>query len=134
MTLVDSSVWIDYFRGTTTPQTDLLDAMLGTETLATGDIILTEVLQGFARQDEFDLALNLMNRFEIIDIGGADIAVLAAQNFRALRGFGITVRKTIDTLIATRCIENGYALLYSDRDFDPFVQHLGLLSPNQVET
>lgn len=126
MTLVDSSVWIDYFRGTITPQTDQLDSLLGSELLATGDIILTEVLQGFERPNDFDTALNMMARFEVIDIGGADIAVKAARNFRSLRQLGITVRKTIDTLIATRCIESGYALLYSDRDFEPFVQHLGL--------
>ena len=126
MTLVDSSVWIDYFRGTITPQTDQLDSLLGSELLATCDIILTEVLQGFERPNDFDTALNMMARFEVIDIGGADIAVKAARNFRSLRQLGITVRKTIDTLIATRCIESGYALLYSDRDFEPFVQHLGL--------
>ena len=133
MILVDSSVWIDYFRGTNTPQADKLDALLGAEPLATGDVVLTEVLQGFQRQTDFDTALSLMIRFEIIDIGGTNIAVQAARNFRTLRGLGVTVRKTIDTLIATRCIEDNHALLYSDRDFDSFVLHLGLISAMSAE-
>ena len=128
MILVDSSVWIDYFRGAPTPQTDRLDALLGAEPLATGDVVLTEVLQGFTSERNFDRALRLLTSLSVVDIAGRDIAVQAARNFRALRARGVTVRKTIDTLIATRCIESGYALLYGDRDFDPFVEHLGLLS------
>jgi predicted nucleic acid-binding protein len=126
--VVDSSVWIDYFWGISTPQTDRLDALLGAEPLAAGDVVLTEVLQGFAAEQDFNQALRLVTSLFIVDIGGRDIAVKAARNFRALRARGVTVRKTIDTLIATRCIEDGHALLYSDRDFDPFVQHLGLRS------
>jgi predicted nucleic acid-binding protein len=126
--LVDSSVWIDYFRGAATPQTDRLDALLSAEPLAVGDIVLTEVLQGFAAARDFDQALALMTTMPVIDIGGREIAIKAAGHYRALRAKGVTVRKTIDTLIATRCIEDGYALLYSDRDFDPFVEHLGLCS------
>ncbi len=128
MILVDSSVWIDYFRGAATPQTDRLDALLGAEPLATGDLILTEVLQGFDSERHFNNALRLLTSLSVIDIAGQEIAEQAARNFRILRARGVTVRKTIDTLIATRCIEGGYALLYSDRDFDPFVDHLGLLS------
>lgn len=128
MILVDSSVWIDYFRGIATPQTNRLDAMLGSEPLVIGDIILAEVLQGFTSDHDFNQALRLLTSFSVINIGGQDIAVKAALNFRALRARGVTIRKTIDTLIATRCIENGYALLYADRDFDPFVEHLGLAS------
>ncbi len=127
MILVDSSVWIDYFRGAATPQTNQLDLLLGSESLAIGDLMLAEVLQGFARQDDFDSAMALLGSLTVIDIGGQDIAVKAARNFRALRAKGVTVRKTIDTLIATRCIEDGHSLLYSDRDFDPFVEHLGLM-------
>ena len=126
--LVDSSVWIDYFRGVPTGRTDRLDELLGREPLAVGDIILTEVLQGFDRDKDFDQALRLMTSLTLVEIVGRDIAVQAARNFRALRARGVTVRKTIDTLIATRCIEDGLALLYSDRDFDPFVEHLGLKS------
>lgn len=127
MILVDSSVWIDYFRGNATPQTDKLDALLGGEPLAVGDIILTEVLQGFTSERDFRQAERLMVSLISIDIGGQSIAIQVARNFRTLRSAGITIRKTIDTLIATRCIEDGLTLLYSDRDFDPFVEHLGLI-------
>jgi len=126
--LVDSSVWIDYFRGVATPQSNRLDALLGTVPLATGDIVLAEVLQGFNLERDFDSALRLLASLSIIDIGGRDVAVQAARNFRLLRAQGITVRKTVDTLIATRCIMSGHVLLYSDRDFDPFVAHLNLMS------
>jgi predicted nucleic acid-binding protein len=128
MILVDSSVWIDYFRGTTTPQVERLDSLLGIEPLAIGDLILTEVLQGFNSERDFNQAKAMLAALEVIDIGGHAIAVQAARNFRSLRQRGVTVRKTIDTLIATRCIESDCALLYSDRDFDPFVEHLGLRS------
>ena len=128
MILVDSSVWVDYFRGVATPQSDRLDALLGVEPLATGDIVLTEVLQGFTAERDFNNALRILTSLSIIDIAGQDIAVQAAQNFRCLRRHGVTARKTIDTLIATRCIISSHALLYSDRDFDPFVEHLGLKS------
>jgi predicted nucleic acid-binding protein len=124
--LVDSSVWIDYFRRLRTPETDRLDALLGTDEVVIGDLMLTEVLQGFTRDGEFDTALRLMSPVPVIDIGGKDIAIQAAKNFRYLRTLGVTIRKTIDTLIATRCIEDDYALLFSDRDFEPFVEHLRL--------
>jgi len=126
--LVDSSVWIDYFRGVSTPQSDRLHQLLDVEPLAIGDLILTEVLQGFTRQRDFDQALELLSGLTLVEIGGHDVAVQAARNFRALRALGVTARKTIDTLIATRCIESGYPLLFSDRDFEPFVEHLGLES------
>ncbi|PKP96708.1 MAG: VapC toxin family PIN domain ribonuclease [Alphaproteobacteria bacterium HGW-Alphaproteobacteria-13] len=130
MILVDSSVWIDYFRGTATPQVEMLDWMLGEVPLAVGDIILTEVLQGFTSDRDFNRARQLLAPFDVIEIAGTDIAIPAAHNFRRLRALGITVRKTIDTLIATRCIESGHSLLDSDRDFDPFVEHLGLERAN----
>jgi predicted nucleic acid-binding protein len=126
MILVDSSVWIDYFRGTVTPQTDRLDALLGNEPLCVGDLVLTEVLQGFNTDREFNQARQLLTSLDIIGLGGQQTAIQAARNFRSLRLLGITVRKTIDTLIATACIEKDLRLLYSDRDFDPFVEHLGL--------
>lgn len=128
MILVDSSVWIDYFRGTSTPQAEKLDALLGIEPIATGDLVLTEVLQGFVSDRDFSQARKLMTSLVILDLAGQDLAIQAAKNFRVLRSLGITVRKTIDTVIATRCIESGLPLLYSDRDFDPFVEHLGLRS------
>ncbi|MBK7081458.1 MAG: PIN domain nuclease [Betaproteobacteria bacterium] len=126
MIVVDSSVWIDYFRGRATPQVETLDALLGVEPVATGDLMLTEVLQGFAGDRDFNRARKLLTSLVIVDLAGPSVAVKAAENFRALRRLGISVRKTIDTVIATHCIENRLPLLYSDRDFDPFVEHLGL--------
>lgn len=128
MILVDSSVWIDYFRGAATPQAEKLDSLLGEELIATGDLILTEVLQGFGSDRDFNQARKLMTSLVVVDLAGRDIAIRAAKNFRALRALGVTARKTIDTIIATRCIESGLPLLYSDRDFDPFVERLGLRS------
>jgi predicted nucleic acid-binding protein len=126
--LVDSSVWIDYFRGVSTPQVGRLDELLGSEIVATGDLVLTEVLQGFRTDRDFNEATRLLTSLVIVDLGGRDVAIQAARNFRALRALGVTVRKTIDAVIATRCIESRLALLYSDRDFEPFVRHLGLRS------
>lgn len=128
MILVDSSVWIDYFRGTASAETDRLDDLLGREPVLIGDLILAEVLQGFTAERDFDRALRMLGALDCVDLGGRDIAVQAARNFRHLRAKGITVRKTIDTIIATRCIERDLALLFSDRDFQPFVDHLGLVS------
>jgi predicted nucleic acid-binding protein len=126
--LVDSSVWIDYFNGTVTPQTEKLDHLLGSEPLAIGDLILTEVLQGFADEREFEQAHKLLTFLTVVDLGGRDVAVQAARHFRVLRRAGITVRKTIDSVTATRCILSNYDLLHSDRDFVPFTKHLGLRS------
>lgn len=126
MILVDSSVWIDYFRGARTRQTNALDGLLGKEPVATGDLILTEVLQGFRTDRDFNQAKDLLTSLIVLDLGGRSMAIQAARNFRTLRLLGVTIRKTIDTVIATRCIEDKHHLLYSDRDFDPFVMHLGL--------
>jgi len=126
MILVDSSVWIDFFRGTPTPQVELLDALLGTEPLAIGDLILAEVLQGFRSDRDFNQARQLLLTFEMVNIVDTQTAIQAAKNFRALRTKGITVRKTIDTLIATCCLQKGHILLHSDRDFEPFATYLGL--------
>jgi hypothetical protein len=126
MWIVDSSVWIDYFGGRVTPQTDLLHAALGQQALALGDIILCEVLQGYRHQRDFDAARQALLQFPVYSIGGTEIALKSAENYRALRHQGITVRKTIDCLIATFVIERGFTLLHSDRDFDPFETHLGL--------
>jgi predicted nucleic acid-binding protein len=128
--LVDSSVWVDYFRGVDTAETDKLDTLLGVEQIMTGDLILTEVLQGFISEREFNQGRKLLASLPTIPLIGEEIAVQAARNFRMFRTRGITIRKTIDTLIATSCIEKEISLLYSDRDFDPFVQHLGLRSAN----
>ena len=126
MILVDSSVWIDYFRGTRDEQTDILDALLSSEPVAVGDLMLAEVLQGFNSERDFNQAKNVLLSLHQIDIGGTEIAIQAARNFRTLRLHGVTVRKTIDVLIATRCSESNLLLLHSDRDFDAFERHLGL--------
>ncbi|MCZ4312202.1 PIN domain nuclease [Comamonadaceae bacterium G21597-S1] len=126
MILVDSSVWIDFFNGTPTPQTNTLDTLLASEPVAIGDLILAEVLQGFRSERAFNEARRLLGALELVVLGGADIAIEAARNFRRLRAKGVTVRKTVDTFIATRCIVSNLVLLHNDRDFDPFERHLGL--------
>ena len=126
MILVDSSVWIGYFRGEITAQTERLDRLLGQEPLAIGDLILLEMLQGFDHARDFDHARNLLTSLFVVELGGQEVAIKAARNFRKLRRLGVTVRKTVDTIIATRCIEDGYELLHCDRDFDAFEIHLGL--------
>jgi predicted nucleic acid-binding protein len=124
--LVDSSVWIDYFRGVANPQTAVLDALLDRELLCIGDLNLAEVLRGFADERDFKAARKMLTSLVVVELGGREIAIQAANNFRILRGRGATVRKTIDTIIATRCIESGYELLHNDKDFEPFAAHLGL--------
>jgi predicted nucleic acid-binding protein len=124
--LVDSSVWVDYFRSADTPQVALLDSLFGRSPLAVGDLIAAEVLQGVRDEREFKWVKKTLDAFEHIDLAGYDLAVKASENYRSLRAIGITIRKTIDTLIATRCIEDRLTLLHADRDFLPFAQHLGL--------
>ena len=126
MILVDSSVWIDYFRGSATRQADRLDELLGAVPIAVGDLILTEVLQGFGTDREFNAARRLMSALELVNLGGLEVAIEAAKNYRKLRELGVAVRKTIDTVIATRCIVSGLQLLHDDSDFDAFEEHLGL--------
>lgn len=127
MILVDSSVWIDYFNGTQSRETDILDNRLGVDFVVVGDLILAEVLQGFRSEEDFQVAKELLTDLGLIGLVGVENAVIAADNYRLLRKKGVKVRKTIDTLIATFCIEKEIPLLYSDRDFDPFVEHLGLM-------
>lgn len=100
--------------------------LLGHEPLAIGDLILAEVLQGFDSERDFKAAQRLLTSLHVVEMGGQGIAIQAAKNYRVLRRHGVTIRKTIDTIIATRCIESGYDLLHSDRDFDPFAAYLGL--------
>ncbi|GEM73295.1 type II toxin-antitoxin system VapC family toxin [Sphingomonas aquatilis] len=126
MIVVDSSVWIDYFRGVQSVQTAYLDAAFGRTPVVAGDLIVAEVLQGFSDDRSFQLAEARFSLTDLLVISDHRVAVQAARNYRHLRSLGITIRKTIDTLIATRCILDRLPLLYSDRDFDPFVQHLGL--------
>lgn len=127
--LVDSSVWIDLAANRITLQTVALkDITARGGRLLVGDLILAEVLQGTRSARNFQQMLSWMSEFNGISVCDHRVAVEAARHYRHLRGLGITIRKTIDTLIATRCILDRLPLLYSDRDFDPFVQHLGLRS------
>lgn len=126
MTLVDTSVWIDYFNGKDTAQTRWLYANAGSEPLLIGDIILGELLQGFQDQVAFDTTRQYLARFGQVSLIDPQLAVECARNYRRLRREGITIRKTIDCIIATYCIEVGCCLLHCDRDFDPFEAHLGL--------
>ena len=127
MILVDSSVWIDYFSGIANIQTDKLDQLLGKEPVAVGDLILTEVLQGFRHDKDYRIAKSLFSDVEVFDMLGRDIAIKSADNFRALRKQGITIRKTADVIIATFCIERDLPLLFSNKDFKPFVNHMSLI-------
>jgi len=126
MIVADTSVWIDYVNGTVTPQTNILDIELENRRVATGDLIMVEFLQGFRDDNQFQEAKDLMDSLEYYDFVGRELAVNAAQNFRKLRKKGITIRKTIDVLIATFCIEYGFELLHNDKDFDPMEEILGL--------
>lgn len=126
MILVDSSVWIDYFNGQKTDASEYLDSVLGKEYLLIGDLILTEVLQGFKSEKDFNTGKKLLTSLEVVDLSNQHLAIKSAENFRALRKIGLTVRKTIDVVIATYCIEKNITLLQSDKDFLPFSEHLGL--------
>ena len=126
MICVDSSVWIDYFNGRITKQTDLLDDFLGYELIVIGDLILTEVLQGFQDDRDFNKAKKFLDSLLFRPMLGKDLAIKCAGNYRILRKKGVTVRKTIDVIIATFCIENNLLLLHSDRDFKAMEEHLML--------
>ena len=131
MILVDSSVWIDYFNGLKTWQTNLLDNLLSDVPIIVGDLILAEILQGFRSDDDYESAKSYLSDLPSRQMGGYQVAVQSAQNYRILRKKGVTVRKTIDVIIGTFCIMEGFPLLHDDRDFDPMVSHLSLkiLSP-----
>lgn len=126
MIFVDSSVWIDYFNGNDTPETNKLDSVLGTSRVCIGDIVLTEVLQGFRNDKDFETASELLKSLIILNVLDTPIALKSASNFRLLRKKGLTVRKTIDVVIATFCLENDIPLLHSDKDFAAFHEHLNL--------
>ncbi len=132
MILVDSSVWINYFNGISTWQTDLLDHHLSNTPIIIGDLILTEVLQGFRSNTDFETAKNFLSALQFRQIGGYNVAIQSANNYRILRKEGVTVRKTIDIIIATFCIIEGLSLLHDDRDFDPMVTHFSLKTPSPL--
>lgn len=126
MIMVDSSVWIDYFNGAETPATKKLDSLLGVQPVCTGDLILVEVLQGFRQDQDYQAAKTLLCALPVCAMLGVNMGLKSADNFRKLRKQGITIRKTIDAMIATYCIENNLPLLHSDKDFQPFQQFFGL--------
>ncbi len=126
MVIVDTTVWIDYLAGTANPHTSWLDQALGRQRLGLTDLILCELLQGIRKDAAFQQVRHDIAKFHVFATGGIDLAVAAAQNYRWLRAHGHAVRKTIDCLIATYCIETRHWLLHRDHDFDPFEKHLGL--------
>ena len=126
MIVVDASVWIDFFNGSSTPEVERLDALLGVIPVAVGDLTLVEVLQGFRLERDVATARQLFQSLPVLAMLGPQNAYKAAENYRFLRRKGITVRKTIDGIIATACVEAKLPLLFSDRDFLPYVEHLGL--------
>jgi predicted nucleic acid-binding protein len=124
--IVDTTVWVDYLRGTQNPETEWLEIEADRRRLGLTDLILCEVLQGVRSEQEFIQVRSELEKFALFETGGEELAIAAATNFRIIRGKGKTVRKTIDCLIATFCVMNGHALLHRDRDFDSFEQILGL--------
>jgi predicted nucleic acid-binding protein len=124
--VVDTTVWIDYLRGTPTPESEWLEREANQTRLGLTDLTLCEVLQGVRNDREFELVQEELSKFAIFETGGERLAVAAAKNFRTMRQKGLTVRKTIDCLIASFCILNGHSLLHRDSDFEPFERFLGL--------
>jgi predicted nucleic acid-binding protein len=127
MIAVDSSVWIDFLNGNDTREVAHLSSLLGAEPLLVGDIVLLEVLQGIGSEADARRVEEALRRFDVEPMLDPELAVLAATHYRHLRGFGITLRKTIDLIIGTFCIARGHALLTADRDFAPMARHLGLM-------
>lgn len=134
MILVDSSVWIAYFNGQNIWQSDALDNLLQNEPILIGDLILTEVLQGFRSDRDFNKAKEFLAFLVFVEMGGSRIAMQSASSYRLLRQKGVTARKTIDIIIGTYCIENKISILHDDHDFDPMEKHLGLkvVAPNSI--
>ena len=126
MLIVDSTVWVDYFNGVENPQTDYLDQIADKTPILIGDLILAEVLQGFREDADFEKARRALGKYMQVEMVNPELALQSARNYRLLRRNGITVRKTIDSLIATYCIENEHDLLHKDSDFDGYEKHLGL--------
>lgn len=126
MTLADTSVWIDYFNGVSNWQSERLDALLGSEVVAMGDLILAEVLQGFRNAADYLRAKSLLTTLPFFSLAGYERALATADNYRLLRKRGVTIRKTVDVFIATACLDYDFELLHNDRDFDAMESILGL--------
>ena len=126
MILVDSSVWIGHFRDAATEPVLRLRALIERELLLVGDLVLCEVLQGVRSDAEARLVEDALREFELVTLVDPELAIIAAANYRLLRGRGVTVRTTVDLLIGAFCIERGHVLLHNDRDFEPMERFLGL--------
>lgn len=126
MVIVDTTIWVDYLKGSSSPEVEWLDRELTRQRLGLTDLMLCEILQGIPSDPQAAKVQRELRRFELFETGGIDLAIAAARNYRRLRARGYTVRKTVDCLIATFCLENGHRLLHNDRDFDPFEKVLGL--------
>jgi predicted nucleic acid-binding protein len=124
--IVDTTVWVDYFRDSRTPEVEWLERELDNQRIGLTDLTLCEILQGVREDREFEQVRRELSNFELFDTGGENLAIAAAQNFKTLRKNGRTVRRTIDCLIASFCILHGYSLLHRDHDFQPFEKLLGL--------
>jgi predicted nucleic acid-binding protein len=124
--IVDTTVWVDYLRGARNSETDYFHREVARQRFGLTDLILCEVLQGIDNDEAFGRVLRELWKFQIFETGGEELAIASAKNFRVLRRRGRTVRKTIDSLIATFCITQGHSLLHRDRDFDHFEEGLGL--------
>ena len=131
--IVDSSVWIDYFNGIVTPHTDLLDTLLSQSKIGITDVILMEVLQGFKEDKHYSQAFSALNTLACYNILGKDNAIRYVSYYRQLRKKGLTIRKSNDVMIAGFCIDTQIPLLFSDKDFNPFVKHLGLISALDIK-
>ena len=128
MILADSSVWISYFNGADTPHCSALDAALERDTVAIGDIIFLEILQGFRNDKDYNAAKTQLSKLDQCELFGSHMVEICAKNYRFLRKKGLTIRSTTDVIIASFCIEQNLPLLFSDKDFLPFVKHLKLRS------
>ncbi len=126
MILVDTSVWVDYFNGKESNETEQLDEILADRVVLMGDIILAEILQGFDRDKDFRIAKQALDPLDCVELGGKPLAIKAASNFRFLRSKGVTIRKTVDMLIGSWCIEYEVELLHNERDFDQIAIHCPL--------
>lgn len=126
MVLVDSSVWILYFNGRKTWQTEILDQMLQQFPVYTGDLILTEVFQGFRKDSDYQRARAALSILPCKEMGGYELAIQSAENYRKLDKKGVTVRKTIDAVVGTFCIAKNIPLMQSNKDFNPMIKLLSL--------
>ena len=128
MIIADTSVWIDYFNGKVDSYTDELDKQLNEGNVVLGDLILLEILQGIKSDKEYNKTKKILETLDQYEMLGHNMVTRCANNYRQLRKQGMTIRKTADVIIATFCIENKIPLLFTDRDFKPFVEHCGLIS------